>query len=373
MKYSLFLILCCLLYLSLGCGGSEHPVADPSTDGNTDTMNGTADYSLNIADTVSQDLQADFNIYTVDDISASSSGYIALLDGSRATVTVIDSSGTFVSAGGLGNGPGEYQQPKAVSVSEDGSVAVSDFMGGIVRILEPALDSYVDIEGFIMANPGKMILLNSGGIAGMRIMFTSEDGETAIGHQTALWAGTGSEPSTMYSENMHTFSLNDFGWSLIAPYPMTCRADGVVYTAAVSTERYVLNSIAPDGTFRWSVERPFERTEKTQEEIDIEKDIVTRLMQQSEHQADYTPETYNYAVTDLALGPNGNLWARRPGTEKTFFDVYEVSEGDYLFSVSSDYDYELLEVTPGGILAVLPGESQSLVLMDMEQNPPTSN
>ncbi|MBD3278270.1 MAG: hypothetical protein GF388_08225 [Candidatus Aegiribacteria sp.] len=372
MKHSLVLILVCFAAVFLpGCGDSGDSASAPSPAGGTDAMSVKDTFELYTADTLSADLLAEYNIFTVDDVSASSSGYVALLDGSSSTITVLDTAGTAFITGGSGSGPGEYQQPRSIAISDDGSLAVSDFMGGFVRILEPGLEFYEDISGFIMANPGEMVLLDSGGFVGMRIIFTSDDDQTSIGHQTALWSGTDSEPTLVYNEEMRPFSLNDFGWSLIAPYPMTANPDGVVYTADVATDRYVITSYAPDGSVLWSTDRPFEKTEKSEEEIAIEKETITRLMQQSEHQADYTPEPYHYAVSDLALGPDGNLWAQRPAADATVFDVYDASHGEFLFSASTESDYELLEVTPGGILAVVPGETHSLLLLDLQQGSST--
>jgi len=356
-----------------GCGGSGDDSSNPFPAGGTDAASDGDTFALYSSDTLSADLLAEYGIFTVNDISASSSGYIALLDRSRSTVTVLDTAETALITGGSGSGPGEYQQPRAIAVADDGSLAVSDFMGGFVRILEPGLEFYQDIGGFIMANPGKMILLDSGGFVGMRIVFKSDDDQTSIGHQTALWSGTDSEPTLVYSEEMRPFSPNDFGWSLIAPYPMTASSDGVVYTADVATDRYVMTSYDPDGAVLWTTHRPFAMTEKSDEDLAIEKETATRLMQQSEHRVEYTPDPYQYAVTDLALGPAGNLWARRPAPEMTLFDVYDSSDGEFLFSAAVDSDYELLEVTPGGILGVVPGEANSLLLMELQWDQSTGN
>lgn len=353
------------LLFSFGCGGAEEPVStNPAPEG-SDTIQGAADSVLFVHDVLSEDLTGDYGIFLVDDIASSSTGLIAILDGVNATVTVLDSSGVVASAGGSGSGPGEFQWPQAVAVADDGTVAVSDFMGGFVRILEPGLESYEDVGGFIMSNPGALFVLDQESFAGMRVYFRTDDGETLIGHQTALWSVTESEPLLVYTEEMRTFSFNDFGSSIVAPYPMTCDGLGRVYTADVSTERYVLNSYSREGELLWSTQRPFSRTEKTPEEIDIEEGMVTRRMQQSEHQVDYSADPYHFAVSSLAMGPDGKLWAERPGAGSTFFDVYEPSTGEYLFSASTDTVYERLEVTPGGIFAVTSGDSQSLLVLDL--------
>jgi len=359
-------VTCLLLALFMACGAGPDNAATVSVPNGNDTIAEEADSILVVSDILSEDILADYGVYMVDDISGSSTGYIALLDALNASATVVDPSGTAMVTGGQGSGPGEYQWPRSITVANDGSLAVSDFLGGYVRILEPDLTSYVDLTGFIMANPGEMTLLDSGGLAGMRVTFMAEDGESFIGHQTALWNGIDPEPAIVYSESMRPFSLNDFGWSIIVPYPFACSSEGTVFTADVSSERYVLSCYASDGTIIWSVGRPFRRTEKTPEEIEIEKEMVSRRMQQSEHQADYTPDPYHFAVSRLALGPQGNLWAERPGTELIFFDVFDASNGDYLYSASAEADYELLEVTPAGIFAVLPGETQQLLKLELK-------
>ena len=357
---------CVICFLS-GCGRPENPsVTLPLPEGE-DTVRGTVSYSFVAKDTLSTNLFLDYGIAAVDDIDGSSTGYIALLDGINTTITVLDPLGNAKTIGGSGSGPGEYQWPKAIAVASNGSVAVSDFMGGFVRLLEPDLETYNDLDGFIMQNPGKMILLDSGDFVGMRISFTSDNGQSYIGHQTALWSPSNVEPSLIYSESMRPFSLNDFGWSLVAPFPMTCSKDGLVYTADVSSSSYTIHSYSQDGTEIWSIRRPFEQMEKTQEELDIEKEMARTLMQQSEHQAEYDPDPYHLAVSDLALVPEGSLWAKRPSAETTFFDVYSTENGSYLYSVTTSEMFQRLEVTPAGILAITEGDSQSLLILGVEQ------
>ncbi len=317
-----------------------------------------------VTDTISLDLMADYGIASIDDIDASGSDRVALLDGVSATVTVITDSGELIArAGGSGSGPGEFQWPSAISISSSGSVAVSDQMAGTVRILEPGLDSYLDLHGFMMANPGIIHLNPDGGFTGMRMVFRAEDGNTVIGYQTALWLENVSEMSVIYKEDLELFTPNDFGRSIVTPYPMTCNSAGVVYAADVSSEEYILYSFEPDGTPLWSFEYPFERTLKTELEILSEEDMVRRRMQQTAHQADYTADPYHYAVSSLAIGPLGRLWAQRSGAESVFFDVFDPETGQLLFTASVEEELDLmrLEVTRGGILGVTSGENPSLV------------
>ncbi len=366
MKYrkSLFLLAGVCFITSAGCGSGEEVGSTGAARRGEDTLVAPADSVLVVSDTIKADLINDYGIVTIDDIDATDRGLIALLDGVSATVTVITETGEFIAiAGGSGSGPGEFQWPQAISISRSGSVAVSDMMAGIVRILEPDLDSYVDMQGFTMANPGVMYLTSDGGFVGMRVIFRSEGGNTLIGHQTARWSESASEPVVIYREDLKLFTPNDFGWSIITPYPAACNSDGVVYIADVSSEEYILHSYEIDGTLLWSLEHPFQRTKKTELEIRTEEDMVLRRMQQSAHQADYTADPYHYAVSSLAIGPRGRLWAERPGAENVFFDVYDPETGRLLFTASAKVEPDLarLEVTRGGILGVTTGEVPSLV------------
>jgi len=350
--------------MSAGCGSGDGSGSEVTVKSGEDTLIAPPDSIIMVSDTISADLLTDYGIVTVDDIDATSNGRIALLDGATATVTVIEDSGELIArCGGSGSGPGEFQWPSAISISNSGSVAVSDIMAGIVRILEPDLVSYVDLAGFMMANPGVMHLNPDGGFAGMRMVFRAEDGNTVIGLQTALWPPDVSESAVIYQEDLKLFSPSDFGRSVITPYPMACDSTGVVFTADVSCEQYTLYSFMPDGTLLWSIEYPFERTAKTELEILTEEDMVERRMEQTTHQADYTADPFHYAVSSLALDPLGRLWAERPGAETTFFDIFDSETGQLLFTASTEInlDFTRLEVTRGGILGVTAGETPSLV------------
>ena len=359
-----FMLAGICLIISSGCGSGEEIGSTGVPRRGEDTIVAPVDSVLIVLDTISLDLMADYGIVTIDDIDATDAGLIALLDGISATVTVIEDSGRFIArTGGSGSGPGEYQWPQAISISNTGSVAVSDMMAGIVRILESDLDSYVDLPGFTMANPGIMYLMDDGGFSGMRVIFRSDEGNALIGNQTALWSGNVSEPAVIYREDLELFTPNDFGRSIITPYPMTCNSEGVVFIADVSNEEYILDSYEADGTLLWSVEYPFQRTEKTELEIRTEENIVLRRMQQSAHQVDYTADPYHYAVSSLAIGPRGELWTERPGAGNVFFDVFDPETGQLLFTASAEgeLDLSILEVTRGGILGVTTGEIPSLV------------
>ena len=366
MKYreSLFLLAGVYFLSSAGCGSGDEIGSTGVARRGEDTLVSPADSVLSVSDTISADLMNDFGIVTIDDIDATDRGLIALLDGVSATVTVITEKGELIAlTGSSGSGPGEFQWPQAISISSNGSVAVSDMIAGIVRILEPDLDSYVDLQGFTMANPGVMYLMSNGGFVGMRVIFRSDEGNTLIGHQTARWSESASEPVVIYREDLDLFTPNDFGRSIITPYPVACNSDGIVFLADVSSEEYILHSYKTDGTLLWSLERPFQRTEKTELEILTEEDMVLRRMQQSAHQADYTADPYHNAVSSLAIGPRGRLWVERSGAENAFFDVYDPETGQLLFTASAEVELDLarLEVTRGGILGVTTGEIPSLV------------
>ena len=265
-----------MLVASSGCGRGNATGSEMS-DRLEDTILSPADSSLYVADTLSSDIMTDYGIATVADMDASEAGVIAILDGLNATVTVIDGTGNFIAgAGGSGSGPGEFHFHVVLVTSENGYVAVSDQMAGTVRIIGPSLDSYRDITGFMMANPGKIHLENENGFAGMRMVFRSEDGATKIGYQTAFWDESTSDPSIVFREVLEPFTPNDFGRSIITPYPMTRTFEGNVITASVSSEEYIIFCFEPDGEMLWAMEYPLHRVEKSNQEIQIEEDMVIR-------------------------------------------------------------------------------------------------
>lgn len=204
MKCSISFFLLAGIYLTAltGCGSGEGTGSSVVTRSGDDTLLSPADSMIYVSDTILLDLMADYGIASIDDIDASGSDRIALLDGVSAAVTVITDSGELIArAGGSGSGPGEFQWPSSISISSSGSVAVSDQMAGTVRILEPDLDSYVDLHGFMMANPGIIHLNPDGSFTGMRMVFRAEDGNTVIGYQTALWLENVSETEVVYKED----------------------------------------------------------------------------------------------------------------------------------------------------------------------------
>lgn len=219
-RLTALLFLFALITFLSSCGAPEENILVTPPEVISETSQPEADSFLVLSDTISADLTMDYGIFLVDDIDASCTGFLAILDGAGATVTVIDSTGTVTSAGGEGSGPGEFLWPVAVSVSPEGIVAVSDFMLGSVRIYHPGLELYTELGGFTMANPGVMFVTGLEAFTGMRVYFRAEGDDTLIGHQTALWSGMDAEPTLVYTETMRPFSINDFGTSIVSPYPI---------------------------------------------------------------------------------------------------------------------------------------------------------
>ncbi len=354
-----------LMVLVTGCRNSDVEVPHTVNLLGAETRISSPERILVCSDTLSTDLASDFGVLLLNDIAASSTGELAILDGASSTVTLIDSEGVISTTGGSGQGPGEFQQPISVALSDEGIIAVSDLMAGTVRIYQPHFESYQDVNGFFMANPGVMYITGDSSFTAMRVYFRTDNDETVIGHQTALWVGNDSDPVHVYTENMRSFDLSDFGASVIAPYPMTTNSEGVVFVADVSTEKYILSSYNSQGDILWISELPFQPLEKTEEEINFEEDLVIRRMQQSPHQVNYVADPYHFAVVSLALGPEERLWVERPGYGNTHFDIFEPATGEYLFSASAEGEFDILKVTPGGIFAVPSGMYQSLLLLNL--------
>jgi len=86
------------------------------------------------------------------------------------------------------------------------------------------------------------------------------------------------------------------------------------------------------------VDEDFQRIRKTQEEIDLETEMVNnRMVQQGmpEGMANWEPDPYRTAVAGLWFDARDRIWVTRGTTVTPSFDVFDM-EGSLLFTAALD-------------------------------------
>ena len=112
--------------------------------------------------------------------------------------------------------------------------------------------------------------------------------------------------------------------------------DGRVVASPVSPDDYVITCFSSDGEIAWEIDRPFRRTERTEEEVEIEKEMMHAAIRRNGgnpalvEQMDFN--RWAEAVNSLQI-TGTEICARRGGTVEPRFDVFDM-DGVFLYTCS---------------------------------------
>ncbi|MBD3277321.1 MAG: hypothetical protein GF388_03390 [Candidatus Aegiribacteria sp.] len=278
-------------------------------------------------------------------------GNIAVLDLQKASVKVYDPSGEYVATmGRKGSGPGEFLLPSGMACfppaegeevpdSLNPGFVVCDAMGGKLSYFDTDLEHLMDVQGFFPSPPAVLAGIGGGAVVGMKPIFEQGEEGTFMGFTIARWELGETDPSVTYFESMSPFNPGDLSTMQDDIVTFGASADGRVLTASLSTEAYEFTLWSPEGEDLFTVvDEDFEMVRKTQEEIDLEAEMVNnRMIQQGmpESMANWEPDPYRSAIAGLWFDGLGRIWVTRGTVRTPYFDVYD-EQGEKLFTAALD-------------------------------------
>jgi len=351
-----------VLVLTLACG--EQPTEDIAVDDGSDEAAAIEEYVLPEADeylTLSDSIGIELgdSNYVFGQIAGadiSLKGEVAILDMQRCCISIFSPSGEFVQRiGRQGSGPGEFLLPvgmtffsaeEGMAVSEvtvtdslEPGAAVSDAMGGKLVYFNSEMEYMMDVQGFYPSPPGAVTGVDNGAIVGMKPVFLQNEEGMFMGFTISRWEMGEAEASVVYFESMSPFDPSDLS-SMQDDIPIFgATSEGIVFTAQLSTEVYEFTVWNPEGEELFTVtDENFERVLKTQEEIDIEAEMVnSRMIQQGmpESMANWQPDPYRSAIGGLWVDGLDRIWVTKATTPTPSYDVYDM-EGSLLFTAALD-------------------------------------
>ncbi|MCK5786273.1 MAG: 6-bladed beta-propeller [Candidatus Sabulitectum sp.] len=275
---------------------------------------------------------------------------ILVLDGGKKQISVFSADGEFLrTIGRQGSGPGEFLRPMAMTLLGNGQLAVSDPWGGKITLFDSSSYTFEsEITGFFPAPPLSMEGADGQAIIGLLKKFNTENNK--IGYSLVRMDGT-AEPGHVYAEEMM-----DFEPTMIGPeYTETSVAfasdqSGRVFTSIMSTDSYLIEGFLAGGEQFLTIQQEYQPVPKTPAEIEDEiEDFNTFLENRSTSggggrmqsmgvqipagELDYQPNPDHYAISDLMIDPQDQLWARRGSEALPCFDVFDL-DGELLFTAS---------------------------------------
>jgi len=351
-----------VLVFALACG--EQPAEDVSVDEGSveaaaeeEYVLPEADEYLILSDSIGIELgDSNYVFGQIAGADITPNGEIAILDAQRSCISIFSPSGEFVqSIGRQGSGPGEFQLARGMSFfqheddivesevpvpdSLEPGVVVSDVMGGKLIYFNSELEYMMDVQGFYPSPPAVLAGVNDGAIVGMKPVFLQNEEGMFMGFTIGRWELGEVEPSVVYFESISPFDPADLTTMQDDILNFGVTPEGIVLTASLSTEVYEFTVWSAEGEELFTVvDENFERVLKTQEEIDLETELVNNMMIQQgmpPEMANWEPDPYNSAIGGLWVDDLDRIWVTRGTTRTPTFNVYDM-EGNLLFTAALD-------------------------------------
>lgn len=328
-----------LAVLLAACGSGEQPAEPVETPTGADLPE--IDVWLSITDSIGLEVGDSNLVFGMPAVASWMPGErIAVMDMQQCRVSIFSRDGGFItSVGRHGSGPGEFLLPSWLSVTPSGGLMVSDAMAGELDFFDSTLTYLGSVGGFFPSPPVITVSLSDTVFVGMKPDFEQNEQGMLMGYTVARWNTT--DPVPEYTYHRDLAPLQD-------PTDMSAMTDnmvlfaaspgGQVYTTVFSTENYGFSAWNPDGTPLFTVSEPFERVEKSPEDIDIERQFVRDRMRQGGAPdfmvESYEPSPYRYAIGSLGIAPDGTLWVGLGVYNHPVFRVYDAATGDFLYTAA---------------------------------------
>ncbi|MCK4671373.1 MAG: 6-bladed beta-propeller [Candidatus Aegiribacteria sp.] len=332
------------LILLISCGAQESPseeVVDEPVTTTEEYVLPDADVYLTITDSIGVELgDSNYVFGSIAGVNITPEGDVAVLDRQKNCVSIFSPSGEFLQRiGRQGSGPGEFLLPTGMAFFPDGGMVVSDGMGGKLIYFNSDLEYDSDLSGFYPSPPGNISGLEGGVIIGMKPDFQQNEEGMLMGFAIARWEKGDAEPAVVYHSSASPFDPSDLSSMQDDILNFGIAPEGIVFTASLSTEMYEFTAWSPEGEELFTVtDEDFARARKTQEEIELEAEIVNNLMVQQgmpESMANWEPDPYRTAVGGFGVDGQGRLWVTKGTTETPSFNIYDL-DGNLLFTAALD-------------------------------------
>ncbi len=309
-------------------------------------------------------------------------GNIAILDCALACVRIYSPEGEYLrQIGRRGNGPGELQSIAFLGISEDGHVFLT---GDGCEILGVHQFDYYTGEwlGSIpsLGTPPTCIEgAEDSFYVRKDIKFDTSSGEAQILISIAKYAFGEEDPVITYiEEDMAPFNPGNMA-SIIElvwyGYDVAADFSGNTYIAPRSTEEAAVIIYGSDGEETGRIELDLEPVLRTEEEIEMEKLILTAKMSimGNDHMPPLEPDPYKPLIKGLEVDEEGNIWVQHGGAAVPTFSVFD-SSGEPMFNAEvagnpPDGNSWRFYIDGNGILAYAEDPSdgyQKVYLLEME-------
>ncbi len=312
--------------LIISCGGEEPSEAEGTASFGPDTL------ILAVTDTIGVlygDSTCEFGAIT--DAEFDPMGRLLVLDGIKARLSVFSPEGEWIrTVGRMGPGPGEFQYPRCFAQLTDGRLLVSDWSGATLTFFDDDLEFEDQITGFNPTPPMDVVPGVNGTILGGNIWIVareSYDGESYIGR----WSD-GIDPDLIYIEYPLFIEVVGYGEDVdvnvnVSELVFDSDATGNIFIALRCDSIYNVTGYNPDGEIFLSIEKDWERVERTEDELaeivyneSMSRGDAGTSVNRSE---DLDPYLYHDAIEFVLIDDMGRIWIKQGYTSMPTFEIYD--------------------------------------------------
>jgi len=326
-----------IVILLTGCGASEENRVASAQQVHIDTDPSVILFPV---DSIGIELgDSNYVMGGVEGVAFCPDGNIAVLDCGRSTVRLYSPDGEYLrSIGRRGNGPGELQNISFMAVSEDGDIHLSGTGSEILGI-----HSYDYYTGEWLGSSRTFVPPSC--LEGARantyvrkdINFEVNGDVITLPVSIALYETGIEEPLVTYREDIFPFDPTDEVGLLELDwygYDIAVGSGGMVFIAPRSTEEALIIVCDSSGNEIRTLQLPFQPTERTVEEMEMERSILrAKAIASNENPEGLEPNPFKPMIRGIETDGDGNLWILQGGPSAPTFTVIN-SEGDFLFTAS---------------------------------------
>ena len=264
-----------------------------------------------------------------------------------------------------GSGPGELGMPWGMFSFPDGRIAALDLMKQGFVIFDDSPEYLEELALWPQNPPFQGTAVSDSQFVAYKISQEAAESRITVTRTVALYEyGEEDWEKALWQDSIET-TMSDLMRDpsvliidTLDPLSICSGPAGNVYFSLKDGEDYTITELDLAGQVVRKITLELSPVEKTDEEIAAESTYVTNYVARMSgggggFQFEFNPDPYKDMVVDLAIGPDGNLWARRGTRPTPFFDVYDPATGELLRHVvfpEEGWSW-ILSVSENGILA----------------------
>ena len=370
-----------MVALLISCGGGE-----PAEDTPVETAQEVPVVYLVPVDSIGIEMgETAYVMGAIEGLAYGPDGNIAILDCAMASVRVYSPEGEYLrQIGRRGNGPGELQSIAFLGISEDGFVYLTGDGAEVLGVHQ--FDYYTGEWLGSLSSLGTPPTCIEGAedsfYVRKDINFDVSSDEPQLLISISKYACGAEEPIVTYVEETTPFNPVDmasmaelfwYGYDIAADF------SGNVYIAQRSTDEAEVVIYDSDGTEAGRIELDLEPVLRTEEEIEMEKLILTAKMSimEMDQVPPLDPDPYKPLIKGLEVDGEGNIWVQHGGASVPKFSVFN-SSGELIYYAEvagnpPDGNSWRFYIDANGILAYAedPAEGyQRVYMLEMEREAP---